>query len=252
MQAIARTMNLSETTFVTGAGGDSYDVRIFTPHEELPFAGHPTIGTAWVLREAGAVTGDRITQRSPAGTTPIRAEGDLLWLSRTGTSDPDLEKRDVQATRRIADALRLEERDIGLEAREFGRPGFLRPAISDAGLRVLMVPLRDLDALGRCRPDATALRQLTDNGFYCFTGVAAGKLRARGFFAPVGIEEDPATGAAAAALGVYLASRLEPLDLQITQGFEMGRPSTIELLAGADGVEVGGRSGLIYRGSMDA
>jgi trans-2,3-dihydro-3-hydroxyanthranilate isomerase len=146
---------------------------------------------------------------------------------------------------------RLEPRDIGLEAREFGRPGILRPAFSTAGLEQLMVPVRDLDALGRCRPDAEGLSELTSAGAYCFTGTGAGKARARGFFAPLGIEEDPATGSAAAGLGVYLASRLEAIELEIKQGVEMGRPSSIFLKASAEGVKVGGRCALTYEGKLD-
>src|SRR5437870_1889102 len=76
MQKIAREMNLSETTFVTAARDDGYDVRIFTPTEELPFAGHPTLGTAWVLRHLDVVTGERSIQRSAAGETSVTFEGD--------------------------------------------------------------------------------------------------------------------------------------------------------------------------------
>src|SRR4051812_18437050 len=71
MQAIAREMNLSETTFVTAIARESYDVRIFTPQEELPFAGHPTIGTTWVLKDLGFVGGENVRQRSPVGETVV-------------------------------------------------------------------------------------------------------------------------------------------------------------------------------------
>jgi trans-2,3-dihydro-3-hydroxyanthranilate isomerase len=251
MQLVAKTMNLSESSFVTATRGDSYDVRIFTPHSELPFAGHPTIGTAWVLRRLGLLQGDEFTQHSTAGATPLRSSGDLLWFVRNGFADEDLERRTPDSTRKIAQALRLDEDDIGLEAREIGRSGFFRPAFANAGFSQLMVPLRSVEALGRCRPDAAALAELGD-GMYCFTGVGAGKVRARGFFAPVGVEEDAATGSAAAALGIYLGARVEPIELEITQGVEMGRPSAIFLKASEGEAQIGGRTALIYRGHLEA
>src|SRR5437867_9577926 len=79
MQRVAREMNLSETTFVTELRPDGYTVRIFTPSEELPFAGHPTLGTAWVLARLGAGSGDRVTQRSAAGDTAVTFEGGRVW-----------------------------------------------------------------------------------------------------------------------------------------------------------------------------
>jgi trans-2,3-dihydro-3-hydroxyanthranilate isomerase len=252
MQAIARTMNLSETSFVTRVESNAYDVRIFTPAEELPFAGHPTIGTAWVLQQAGRLEGTEFTQHSPAGPTPLEQRGDLLWFTRTGSAQDDLEAASPDAVRRIAEALRLEERDIGMEAREVGRSGFFRPAIANGGFDQLMVPLRDVGALERCRPDAAGLAALTDSGMYCFTGVGAGRLRARAFFGPVGVHEDAATGSAAAALGMYLGKRVEAIELEILQGVEMGRPSVLYLKASGNEARVGGRSAVIYKGHLEA
>jgi trans-2,3-dihydro-3-hydroxyanthranilate isomerase len=252
MQSIAQTMNLSESTFVTKVDPDSYDVRIFTPREELPFAGHPTIGTAWVLYRAGLLAADRSTQRSPAGATQLAKEGDVLWLMRTGAAEDDLDVSMPGASGELATALGLKEGDIGLKAAEFGGTEVLRPAFADAGLRQLMVPVRDLSTLEACRPDARMVRELTPIGLYCFTVAGPGKVRARGFFAPVGIEEDPATGSAVAGLGTYLAARVDPTELEITQGVEMGRPSVMLLRARADEVEVGGRCGAIYRAEVEA
>jgi len=101
MQRIAREMNLSETTFVTALRDDGYDVRIFTPSEELPFAGHPTLGTSWTLRHIGAVKGDRVVQRSEAGETPVTFEGDHVWLERGGSGGTDLP--DVDETLEMLD-----------------------------------------------------------------------------------------------------------------------------------------------------
>src|SRR5687768_3284008 len=82
MQKIARAMNLSETTFVTESSGTSYTSRIFTPSLELPFAGHPTLGTAWVLRSVGKVGGDAVVQKTRAGEAQVRFEGDRVSFTR--------------------------------------------------------------------------------------------------------------------------------------------------------------------------
>lgn len=251
MQAIAAEMNLSETSFVTRASGDSYDVRIFTRTEELPFAGHPTLGTAWALRRRGAIAGDEVVQVSKAGETTVRLEGGQPWLERTGTAHPDLEDADPAAVRRIAAALGLETRDVGLEARELGRPGRLRPAPSDAGVEQLMVPVRDVATLGRCRPRADLLAPLASAGAYCFAAEAAGRVRSRGFFPNLGIEEDPGTGSAAAGLGLYLARRLGDIELEVRQGVEMGRPCRIDVRARPGRVTIGGRVVEVLTGRLE-
>jgi trans-2,3-dihydro-3-hydroxyanthranilate isomerase len=252
MQAVAQTFNLSETTFVTDVRSESYDVRIFTPRRELPFAGHPTLGTAWLLRRLGLIAGDVVEQRSQAGATPVRAEGDALWLRRTGLPGDDVEDRRPRAAEGLARTLGLEAGAVGLEARELGRAGRLRPAIADAGVPVLLVPLQDVDALGRVRPAADAGLDLGTDGIYCFTAVQAGRIRARGFFPDVGVSEDPATGSAAAALGLYLAARLGAIDVEIAQGVEIGRACRILVRARPDEVEVGGSCDLIARGRLES
>ncbi|MDQ3767542.1 MAG: PhzF family phenazine biosynthesis protein [Actinomycetota bacterium] len=251
MQTIAMEMNLSETTFVTNAARDSYEVLIFTPMEELPFAGHPTIGTAWTLRHLGLISGDEVYQHSPAGPTPVRARGQMLWFMRSGSATGDVEDTDPNAPRRIADALGLDADALGLEARELGRSGFLRPAYSNAGLQQLMVPVKNLHALGACRPDAERLGEVSPEGAYCFTATGAGQARARGFFPDFGIPEDPATGSAAAALGLYLASRLGTVELSVAQGVEMGRPSLIRIQAEQGRVEVGGSCRMVFSGRLE-
>ena len=211
MQAIASEMNLSETCFVTAASRDAYSVRIFTPRSELPFAGHPTIGTAWVLRELGELHADEVQQTSPAGATRVTFSEGTVWFERSGRVFEDLRLKTPQINDRLAKALGLTPGDIGLEPRELGRSvDRLQAAPTDIGIKHLMVPVRDLDALGRCRPVPDRLDQLETPGVYCFTAVAAGRLQARGFFPGLGIAEDPATGSAAAGLGVYLADRSVP------------------------------------------
>ncbi|MDQ3877355.1 MAG: PhzF family phenazine biosynthesis protein [Actinomycetota bacterium] len=249
MQSIASEMNLSETTFVTRVSADSYDVRIFTPKIELPMAGHPTLGTAWWLRHSGRISGGEVEQRSAAGATAVTFEGDLVWLQRTGSVDQDLERSKPNLHAELADALGVDESDIGLEARELGRSGRLAPALAEAGVPMLMAPLRDLTALQRASSSG-ALTAFNDMGAYCFTATQAGRLRARGFFPGAGVAEDPATGVAAAALGIYLADRIGTTKVEIAQGVEMGRPSKILLDARQDHVRVGGRCVHILEGRL--
>lgn len=252
MQTIAAEMNLSETSFVMACDADSYSVRIFTPREELPFAGHPTLGTAWALRHLGRLGGDRLVQRSPAGDTEVRFGGDVVWFRRSGSVSGDLQKTDPRIDQRIASAVGLQLGDIGLEPRELGRSvNSLHPAVADTGIKHLMVPVRDAAALARSRPVAHLLDDLSEaHGAYCFTAIAAGAVRARGFFPSLGIEEDPATGSAAACLGVYLTSRIGPIELEVQQGVEMGRPSRMRIKTEADSVEIGGTCELIFEASM--
>lgn len=239
MQAIARELNLSETSFVTATGRDVYETRIFTPVRELPFAGHPTLGTAWTLLDKDLVKGDTLIQRTSAGETIVSVDGDVLWLERTGSSDDDLEDADTTARSDIARALRIDERSVGLEARELGRAGRLRPAFADGGLRQLIVPVADLAALRRCVPPIGM--QVSDLGAYCFTAAGAGQIVARGFWPGLGIAEDPATGSGAVNLGLYLADRLGDIDVDIVQGEQIGRTSHIFLRARRGAVRVGGR-----------
>src|SRR5205823_11595877 len=127
-----------------------------------------------------------------------------------------------------------------------GRSGRLMPAPSNAAIEQLMVPLRDLEALGNCRPVAQLLAEFSDQGAYCFTAAGAGKVRARGFFPGLGVMEDPATGSAAAALGLLLADRSGPIHFEIAQGVEMNRPSRILVEAEPGRVRVGGRCALVF------
>lgn len=243
MQRIAREMNLSETTFVTGVTADGYDVRIFTPGSELPFAGHPTLGTAWVLRELGAVAGERTTQRSPAGETPVTFEGDRVWLERAGTPGEDLD--DVDG---FLAALDLDAASVGFDASALGAgPGALRPAMPDAGLRWLVLPLANTEVLARLYPPP----ELPDpHVVYCFAPLGPGRIKARSFAADLGVAEDPATGSAAAALGVYLAGRVGDIAVEIEQGAEVGRPSYLAVRAEPGRVRVGGSVHLAAEGTL--
>ncbi len=252
MQTIAGEMNLSETAFVTGCSSDSYSVRIFTPRDELGFAGHPTLGTAWLLRRLGELEADEVRQRSAAGETQVTVRGDVVWFRRGGTASEDLRGHVPDADLKVARAVGLEVDAIGLEPRELGRSvAKLNPAVADAGLAHLMVPVRDLHSLGRVRADPERLADLwPGHGAYCFTAIPAGGVQARGLFPGLGIEEDPATGSAAASLGIYLADRLGPIELEVDQGIEMGRPSKLRVSARLGEVDVGGRCAVIFEGAL--
>jgi trans-2,3-dihydro-3-hydroxyanthranilate isomerase len=251
MQALAQTMNLSESTFVTSARSDGYSVRIFTPGLELPFAGHPTIGTSWLLRRIDRLSGNRFIQSSGAGDTEITLVGEDLWFERTGHVARDIEASDPDAQANIAAALGLDLADVGLDAEALGGSGELKVAASDAGVEQLMVPVRDDSALGSCSPRAE-LVAVHPMGVYCFTALAQGQIGARGFFPGAGVVEDPATGSAAAGLGLYLGDRVGGGGFEILQGREMGRPSRILMRSEQGKVSIGGRCKLIYRGELEA
>ena len=246
MQKIAREINLSETTFVMGVDGDVYDVRIFTPSDELPFAGHPTLGTAWVLRRhLGVLTGNQITQRSAAGRTSVTIDDDTVWLERSGSDGGDLE--DIGE---MLSLLGLSSGDVGFDAAAIGgKTRTLKPAVTDVGVRQLMLPLASPDLVASLR--APAAVPYADGG-YCFAPLGPGRVKAR-FFAPgIGVSEDPATGSAATGLGVYLGARAGDLDIEIEQGAEIARPSFISVQARDGSARVGGQVRLVAEATLHA
>jgi len=265
MQAIAREMNFSETTFVLPAtdAKATRRVRIFTPAVELPFAGHPTVGTTFALQHDGVIRredGSPIYLQLGIGTLPI----DLLYedsrLSFVWMHQPVPTYEPWNGDRRVlAAALGLSEDDLAPD---------LPIEIGSAGVRFLYVPLRSLDALGRAagRPPLAAItREVADNaGAYLFAldRLAEGEARSRMFDPLMGIAEDAATGSAAGPFGVYLLrhGRLTPDEtgaarLRILQGVEMGRPSRLEVAidcaaGGVRDVRVGGESVIVAEGEL--
>ncbi len=236
MQAIALEMNFSETTFVTSASGNRAEVRIFTPGEELPFAGHPTLGTAWVLC-GGRGT---VTLALAAGDVPVTFEGDLGWLTPPPASagaaiDPD----------RAARVLGLTAADLDPE---------LDPQVVRCGPTFAIVGVRTIEALKRIRVDLQVQRDLGIEGFLfavCAGGYSADADYAARmqFFDGTGVREDPATGSANAAFAAYLRDRGMVGSKIVEQGFEIRRPSRIHLRIGAE-LAVGGRVQLVARGDL--
>jgi trans-2,3-dihydro-3-hydroxyanthranilate isomerase len=225
MQALARQFNLSETTFILPSSRADAGVRIFTPSYEMPFAGHPTLGTAHVCRALG-LGGESLRLEMPAGLIAVRAQGDRWTLTA-----PTPTWREVDEPRSIlARSLGLEERDIGE-----------RPLWIKAGREQLVVPLATVEAVRRVSPQPEVLRKIaSEDGMsmaYVFAMSGARTVLAR-FFFPQGaaILEDPATGSATANFGGWcLAMQLQlPVELEISQGEFVGRPSSLYLQVNAD------------------
>ena len=262
MQTIAREFNFSESTFVFPADDSSHSrkVRIFTPGAELPFAGHPTVGTAFVLAATGEIRLDgdetRIIFEEGVGPVPvmIRARNGKPFFSQlTAARVPEkVSTRDDAVT--IAKALSLESPDV-----------LSSPAAIEAwsvGVPFLFVPLRDLSAVQRARVNTLAWDEAFGSGGTddVFLFAQEGDvIRARMFAPSLGVPEDPATGSAVAALGGYLASRSASRDgtlrYTVHQGVEMGRPSVLELEVDVSNgvvsaVRVGGASALIASGEL--
>ena len=219
MQALALQFNLSETSFILPSERASARVRIFTPRYEMPFAGHPTLGTAHVCRALG-LGGDRLTLELPAGVIAVRATGDRWTLQARAPT-----WREVSEPRLTLAGM------LGLEERELGE----RPLWVNAGVEQLIVPLASEAAVRRVnvRTDLLAQLQSADGHsmVYVFAPAGAGLL-AR-FFFPQGsaLLEDPATGSATANLGGWCLAtgRTLPCEFDISQGEYTGRPSALRL-----------------------
>ena len=246
MQALALQFNLSETTFILPSSRATASVRIFTPTFEMPFAGHPTLGTAHIVRALRG--GDAVTLEMLAGVIPVRASGDEWTLQAKAPRT-----RPVPASRdELAAMLGLQASDIG------GEPLFV-----DTGSEQLVVPLASVAAVRRCQPNADLLVQhgsvaLPGGGSramaYVWAEVAPDGVLARFFFPKHGaIIEDPGTGSACANLGGWLiatgASR--PRMLTIAQGDAVGRRCRLRLNVDAEGgIFVSGRVVELGRGTI--
>jgi len=243
-QALALQMNLSETTFIFPSDKANARVRIYTPAYEMPFAGHPTLGTSHVVRSLQK-TGDALTLEMKAGVIPVKAEGDRWTLQANKAT-----WREVKESRsELAAMLGLEERDIAE-----------RPLWVAAGKEQLIVPVRDADAVLRAKPAADAFLRLksVDNLSMAYVvadaGDAKGTVKAR-FFFPKGpaIVEDPATGSACANLGSWFNAMRPGVDIQrvVTQGDEILRPSDLYLAVKGGTVFVGGDVIELARGTLE-
>lgn len=298
MQAIAREFNYSETTFVMRPGSSGqFDgghpasvvlkmqnviahVRIFTPERELPFAGHPTIGTAAVLaHHRGLEVPGEIGLLETVGPVPVELspapgqsrDSGLLAYARLQTAQPVETQSDATplSTAALAAALSLQPADLGATDPDSGHE--YRVLGTSTGMPSLNVPVRSRAALGRARLrmdlwEQNLKRRWASNPYlFCFEPETRGtQIRARKFVPAAGIPEDPATGSAAASLAGYFAlenpavrdAESGRFDWRIEQGFEMGRPSILDARAVKSAgkiksLSVGGCSRLVCHGRLN-
>jgi trans-2,3-dihydro-3-hydroxyanthranilate isomerase len=232
MQAIAREMNLAETVFVQRPTNNRAlaRLRIFTTTRELPLAGHPVIGTWFLLSELGVVPASEgpvhVLQQTGAGILPVE-----ITFHDGRPSRVTMTQKPAQFSRKHVNKAALAAA-LGLKPRDFDAS--LPIEFVSTGIPNLLVPIVSRAALARIETNLRALAQVVSSGgvmAYCFTLAGPGKAYSRGMI-PWGIIEDPATGSASGSFGAYLVQRgrLRPgQTLHIKQGVEMGRPSDIQV-----------------------
>jgi len=240
MQGLAREMNFAETVFLLPPreGGDAR-LRIFTPAAELPFAGHPVLGTAFVV--GAALGADAVSLETGAGPVPIALErdGDRVTFGRMTQPVPACER--FGRERELLDALGAGPSLLPVELYRNGPPH-------------VYVQLASRDAVAALRPDLAAVAEL-DVAVNCFAG-SGQEWKTRMFYPSAGVPEDPATGSAAGPLAVHLArhGRIRPGEqIRIRQGAELGRPSVLYATATGDqdkitSVEVAGTALIVAEG----
>ncbi|MCB0169535.1 MAG: PhzF family phenazine biosynthesis protein [Anaerolineae bacterium] len=260
MQAIALEMNYSETTFILGdaARDGGYDVRIFTPAEEVPFAGHPTLGTAFIIQQKIIQSPvDKVILNLKVGPIPVTfsyrdQQPGELWMHQR---PPDFGETFTAET--LAAVLNLDIEDID--------PRFPIQDVS-TGLPFIIVPLQSLSATKRCRVNLDRFEQLIKTSqraravfiFCAETYQAENDLNARMFSPYYSVDEDPATGSANGCLAGYLVKHRyfgsDHIDVRVEQGYEIKRPSLLKLQAQANGdhidVFVGGGVVLVAEGQL--
>lgn len=266
MPQIAREFNYSETTFVLPPADPKHTarVRIFTPGGELQFAGHPTVGTAHVMATIGAVPlagpETRIVLEEGVGPVPviIRADGDRPTFAQLSAAKLPEVGPPPPSNETLAAMLSLSPSDVC--------DGEMSPEAVSCGTPFLFVPLRDRAAVARARIrvdlwESALASYITDKVFvFAMEGERPGSdVRARMFAPGIGVPEDPATGSACVALGGYLADRDPRFDGTlrwiVEQGFEMGRPSILEVEAdkkngAVTAARVGGTTVVVCEGTM--
>jgi trans-2,3-dihydro-3-hydroxyanthranilate isomerase len=227
MQGLALQFNLSETTFILPSAVASARVRIFTPTFEMPFAGHPTLGSAHVVRMLRGGGSGALTLETRAGVIPVTASGDVWTLQ----ANPP-RARPAEATRgELATMLGVHESDLD--------PGAMW---IDTGSEQLVLPLRSAEAVARCQPDAFLLAKHASNGrhdglAYVWAREGKAAVVARFFFLKgSSVVEDPGTGSACANLGGWLVTTGAPLPVALTvqQGEQTGRSCRLGLRVDAD------------------
>jgi trans-2,3-dihydro-3-hydroxyanthranilate isomerase len=243
LQRIAREMNLSETVFVYTPEDEGHArIRIFTPSREMPFAGHPTLGTAFVLSTPLSL--EEIRLETLRGLVPVRLEREdgRIVFGRMAQPLPTIEPYDK--AEELFEILGVEGSELPVE-------------VYDNGVKHLYVTLGSEDEVAALRPDLRRLGDEPELCFNCFAGEGT-KWKTRMFAPSSGVAEDPATGSAAGPLALHLARHGRigwGEEIEIAQGVEVGRPS--KLYARVDGsadeverVEVGGSAVIVARGEL--
>jgi trans-2,3-dihydro-3-hydroxyanthranilate isomerase len=242
LQPIAREMNYSETVFVYRAeAGGHARIRIFTPSVELPFAGHPILGTAFVL--AAPLQLVEILLETPRGVVPVTLEREGPRIVFGWMSQPIPVWRPFEREAELLRALGVERSLLPVE-------------FYDLGPTFVYVRLGSEHEVAALRPNVAALAPF-DFGAYCFAG-AGDRWKSRMFAPAFGVAEDPATGSAAGPLGVHLVRHgaIESgQEIVVTQGVEILRPSTLHVRAFGgperfERVEVGGSAVVVARGEL--
>lgn len=244
MQSLAREIGFSECVFVFPATeGGNVRIRIFTPVTELPFAGHPVLGAAFVLAMPMQLTLIRI--ETGAGIVPVMLEREGAKIIFGWMLQPTPTVAPFERAEELLAALGLSESTLPVE-------------VYDNGVRHVYVGLPSAEAVAALRPDMAALEVAGGAGVNCFYAAGDGRAVTRVFFPEVGVAEDAATGSAAGPLALHLARHglheWGP-ELEISQGSAIGRPSTLvaKVSGTADtieAVEVGGRAVVVGRGEF--
>jgi trans-2,3-dihydro-3-hydroxyanthranilate isomerase len=239
LQPLAREINFSETVFVYPAAGDGHArIRIFTPTLELPFAGHPVLGTAFVL--AGPLQLDELWLETGAGVVPVRLERDGSRIVFGWMRQPPVAAEEFEQAVELLALLGVEKSGLPVELYRQG-PGHV------------FVELASPEAVATLRPDVAALLELSPYGTSCFARDGE-RWKSRCFVPAHGVAEDPATGSAAGPLALHLArhGRIEVgEEIEIRQGVEIGRPSTLYAVARSpEEAEVGGSAVIVARGEF--
>ncbi|HWH45528.1 MAG TPA: PhzF family phenazine biosynthesis protein [Thermoleophilaceae bacterium] len=240
MQALAREFGVSETVFVLE---EASRLRIFTPEIEMRLAGHPVVGASLELARRGLIPAEGTTVfHTGAGETPVEVSGGVAVMTQ---AEPEF--GDDMDPAAVAPLLGVAPEDLDGPA-----------AVCDTGTRYVMARLCDRSTLARLQPDQAAIADMPDPalGIVAWADEGPDAVAQRMFAPRMGIAEDPATGGAAGALAALRVKRgAEPGDLEVRQGSEIGRPSTIQAsVGGAPGApsapRVGGRAVLILEGSL--
>jgi len=259
MQRLAKEINYSETTFITSPDlrGGGYDVRIFTPKKELPFAGHPTLGTAYIIQKTIANTSvETVSLNLKVGQIPVTWHntddaGEVLWMRQNLPTFH--QKLDATAVAPVL-SLDLDEIDLRYPVQEVS-----------TGIPFIIVPLKNHESLKKIRVNREKYFDLVENTqakeilvFCPETYAPDNDLSVRVFAEYLGIPEDPATGSANGCLAGYLVEYAyfgeKPVDVRVEQGYEIGRPSLLLLKAQKNGdtieVSVGGKVVMVAKGEF--